>query len=68
MTDDLIEYLDVERLIQVRHVQIVELVEKIEWLEDKLARIQYTNLRRDMNEENRKKIIEALCKERKTDD
>lgn len=68
MTDDLIEYLDVERLIQVRHAQIVELVEKIEWLEDKLARIQYTNLRRDMNEENRKKIIEAMCKERKTDD
>ena len=68
MTDDLIEYLDVERLIQVRHAPIVELVEKIEWLEDKLARIQYTNLRRDMNEENRKKIIEAMCKERKTDD
>ena len=68
MTDDLIEYLDVERLMQVRHAQIVELVEKIGWLEDKIAAIQYTNLRRDMNAKIRSKTIEAMCKERKTDD
>ena len=68
MTDDLIEYLDVERLMQVRHAQIVELVEKIEWLEDKLARIQYTNLRRDINIETRTTEIDRMCKERKADD
>lgn len=58
----------VEQLLEIRSAQIAELHEKIGWLEDKIARIQYTNLRRDMNAKVRIKIIEAICKERKTDD
>ena len=63
MTDDLME-----QLLGIRYAQIVELHEKIGWLEDKLARIQHTNLRRDINIETRTTDIDRMCKERKTDD
>ena len=63
MNDDL-----VEQLLGIRYAQIVELHEKIGRLEDKIASIQYTNLRRDITPKNRKEIIDAICKERKTDD
>jgi len=36
--------------------------EKINALEDIIARIQYTNLRRDMNLKNRTMEIDKLCK------
>jgi len=42
---------------------LTEQERKIGWLEDKIAAIQYTNLRRDMNIKNRTKVIEAICKE-----
>lgn len=63
MTDD-----PVNKLLEIRFAKVIELHEKIEWLEDKIAAIQYTNLRRDMNAKTRSKTIEAICKERKTDD
>lgn len=42
-----------------------EAADYIEWLEDKIAAIQYTNLRRDMNLKNRTRVIDAICKEKK---
>tara|TARA_R110000868_G_scaffold10451_2_gene51313 strand:- start:967 stop:1155 length:189 start_codon:yes stop_codon:yes gene_type:complete len=50
------------RLLRIRHDHIKQLHEKIGWLEDKLARIQYTNLRQDINAESRTIEIEKLCK------
>ena len=34
----------------------------IEWMQDIIARIQYTNLRQDINAESRRIEIEKLCK------
>jgi hypothetical protein len=36
--------------------------DRIEWMQDIIARIQYTNLRQDINAENRTIEIEKLCK------
>ena len=48
----------------VRYNEVLtEQERKIGRLEDKIAAIQYTNLRRDMNIKNRTKVIEAICKE-----
>jgi len=62
MTDD-----PADRVLRIRYDHIIQLHEKIGWLEDQIAAIQYTNLRRDMNAKNRTKVIDAICKERKVD-
>ena len=49
-------------IIRIRYDQIIRLHEKISALEDVIARIQYTNLRRDMNVETRTIVIDRLCK------
>lgn len=41
-----------------------EAADRIEWMQDIIARIQYTNLRRDMNIETRTKEIDRMCKEK----
>ena len=51
-----------DEIIRMRYDQIIRLHEKINELEDIIARIQYTNLRRDINAENRTIEIEKLCK------
>lgn len=51
-----------DELIRIRYDQIIRLHEKIQTLEDVIARIQYTNLRRDMNLKNRTIEIDRLCK------
>ena len=48
--------------IRMRYDQIVRFHEKINELEDIIARIQYTNLRQDINAESRTIEIEKLCK------
>jgi len=57
MTDD-----PADRVLRIRYDQIIRLHEKINALEDIIARIQYTNLRRDMNLKNRTMEIDKLCK------
>jgi len=39
----------------------------IEQLQDTIARIQHTNLRRDMNVETRTIVIDRMCKEKRKD-
>lgn len=51
-----------DEIIRMRYDQIVRLHEKISELEDIIARIQYTNLRRDINAKSRTIEIEKLCK------
>jgi transposase len=51
-----------DEIIRMRYDQIIQLHEKINELEDVIARIQYTNLRRDINAKNRMIEIEKLCK------
>lgn len=65
MNDDL-----VKRLREAAHLDLygvhreveVEAADRIEELEDTIARIQYTNLRRDVNAKNRTIEIDRLCK------
>lgn len=59
MTDD-----HTDKVLRVRYDQIIQLHEKIQNLEDTIARIQYTNLRRDMNLKNRTMEIDKLCKKK----
>jgi hypothetical protein len=40
----------------------LEAADRIEWMQDIIARIQYTNLRQDINAESRTIEIEKLCK------
>ena len=47
--------------------QIIQLHETIDRLEDLIARIQHTNLRRDMNAETRTIVIDRMCKETRKD-
>ena len=60
MTDDL--------LTRLRHLQewgsiaAEEAADRIEELQETIARIEYTNLRRDMNIKNRTLEIDKLCK------
>jgi hypothetical protein len=35
--------------------------DRIEWMQDIIARIQYTNLRRDINAKSRRIEIDKLC-------
>ena len=51
-----------DEIIRMRYDQIIRLHEKINELEDIIARIQYTNLRQDINAESRRIEIEKLCK------
>lgn len=53
---------DVDKVLQIRYDQIVQLHERIGRLEDVIAKIQHTNLRRDKNVKERTKEIDALCK------
>ena len=59
MTDNL-----VRRLRRFEHCDpdIKDALDRIERLQDIIARIQYTNLRRDMNLKNRTVEIDRLCK------
>lgn len=59
MTDNFVERL---RWWKGEIGEILEAADRIEELQDIIARIQYTNLRRDMNIENRTKEIDRLCK------
>jgi hypothetical protein len=45
----------------MRYDQIIQLHEKINELEDIIACIQYTNLRRDINVKSRRIEIDKLC-------
>lgn len=51
-----------DEIVRMRYDQIIRLHEKINELEDIIACIQYTNLRRDINAKNRTIEIEKLCK------
>jgi hypothetical protein len=51
-----------DEIIRMRYDQIIRLHEKIYELEDIIACIQYTNLRRDINAKSRRIEIEKLCK------
>jgi hypothetical protein len=51
-----------DEIIRMRYDHIIRLHEKINELEDVIARIQYTNLRRDINAKSRRIEIEKLCK------
>jgi hypothetical protein len=51
-----------DEIIRMRYDQIIRLHEKINELEDIIACIQYTNLRRDINAKSRRIEIEKLCK------
>lgn len=53
---------DADKVLQIRYDQIIQLHERIGKLEDVIAKIQYTNLRRDKNVKERTKEIDALCK------
>ena len=57
MTDD-----HTDKVLRIRYDQLIQLHEKIGRLEDIIARIQHTNLRRDMNAKSRTTEIEKLCK------
>ena len=57
MTDD-----PESRVLRIRYDQIIKLNEDIDELKNIIARIQYTNLRRDMNIKNRTITIDKLCK------
>lgn len=68
MTDDLVKRLrsraETLRMSLDSYVsgEVDEAADRIEELQDTIAKIQYTNLRRDMNIENRTKEIERLCR------
>lgn len=61
MTDD-----HTDKVLRIRYDQIIQLHDRIQKLEDTIARIQYTNLRRDMNLKNRTMEIDKLCKTKVT--
>ena len=65
MTDDLVKRLRVlaGRTVDLpTHYEMTEAADRIEQLQDIIAKIQYTNLRRDINAKNRRIEIEKLCK------
>lgn len=68
MTDDLVKRLravDPEGMPLNAEMDSHEAATRIEALKDIIARIQYTNLRRDMNLKNRTMEIDKLCKREK---
>ena len=50
-----------DEIIRMQYDQIIRLHEKINELEDVIARIQYTNLRRDISAKSRRIEIDKLC-------
>ena len=62
MTDDLVARLREAALDYYYEDIIAAAADRIEWMQDIIARIQYTNLRRDINAESRMIEIEKLCK------
>ena len=69
MTDDLVKRLraDVEEFDGCCGELATIAADRIEWMQDVIARIQHTNLRRDMNIETRTKEIDRMCKEKWTE-
>jgi hypothetical protein len=61
MTDDIVTNLR-DRRFDGQLMMRESAAQRIEELQDTITKIQYTNLRRDMNIENRTKEIERLCK------
>ena len=65
MTDDLVKRLRsgdcLENQLEAYDLT-TEAAERIEWMQDIIARIQYTNLRQDINAKSRRIEIEKLCK------
>jgi hypothetical protein len=64
MTDDLVKHLrNAGRAFVDNEYNLhARAADRIEELQETIAKIQYTNLRRDMNIDNRTKEIERLCK------
>lgn len=62
MTDDLVKWLRETEDHLYGATRCREAADHIEELQDIIAKIQYTNLRRDINAENRTIEIEKLCK------
>jgi hypothetical protein len=62
MTDDLVARLREAALDYYYEDIIAAAADRIEWMQDIIARIQYTNLRQDINAESRTIEIEKLCK------
>jgi hypothetical protein len=64
MTDDLVKRLRsgdcLENQLEAYDLT-TEAAERIEWMQDIIARIQYTNLRQDINAKSRRIEIEKLC-------
>jgi hypothetical protein len=50
-----------DEIIRMQYDQIIRLHEKINELEDVIARIQYTNLRRNISAKSRRIEIDKLC-------
>jgi hypothetical protein len=65
MTDDLVARLREAALDYYYEDIIAAAADRIEWMQDIIARIQYTNLRQDINAESRTIEIEKLCKGKK---
>lgn len=64
MTDDLVKRLREEASQWATPEASIEkeAADRIEWMQDVIARIQQTNLRRDMNAKSRTTEIDKLCK------
>lgn len=62
MTDDLVTRLRDSSRYDSRLLMREAAADRIEELKDIIARIQHTNLRRDMNIKNRTAEIDRLCK------
>jgi hypothetical protein len=61
MTDDLVKRLREAALDYYYEDIIAAAADRIEWMQDIIARIQYTNLRQDINAESRRIEIDKLC-------
>tara|TARA_R110002126_G_scaffold290975_1_gene449760 strand:- start:678 stop:878 length:201 start_codon:yes stop_codon:yes gene_type:complete len=64
MTDDLVARLREAALDYYYEDIIAAAADRIEALQDIIAKIQYTNLRRDINAESRTIEIDRMCKEK----
>jgi len=66
MTDDLVKRLRSPTEHEAWLFSVpYQAADRIERMQDIIARIQHTNLRRDMNAKSRTTEIDKLCKERK---
>ena len=69
MTDDLVKRLrdmcgrdGILKCRDIYDTDVAAAADRIEWMQDIIARIQYTNLRQDINAKSRRIEIEKLCK------